>query len=150
MLLPEPDIMKTMTADRDPSTLEQLAAHAAKRRAALGMTKAAVAAAVGVSINTYHRLETGGQIRDVTYAKVETVLGWAPGSCRDILNGAPGPVLVEHAVDGVAYAKVPAEDLRQAVTNAVVAVADNLTAAEIREVSRRTMEELKRRGLIQE
>lgn len=124
---------------------ERLARAAKARRLELDMSMAAVAEAAETSKGTYHRIEAGMPIRDTGYARVETVLGWAAGSCRSILEGSdPAPAEADEAT----VAKVAEEDLSQAVTSALVAVSDSLTAAEIREVSRRAVEELKRRGIL--
>lgn len=121
------------------------------RRLELDMSKRAVSTAAGLSINTYQRVEDGYSVRDVTYAKIENILGWAAGSVQEILDGASDPVIVERgAVRGVVHAKVPEADLEGAVTSAFVAVSDTMTAAEIRDLSRRVLDELRRRGIVEE
>jgi DNA-binding XRE family transcriptional regulator len=142
-----------MTAHHDAEPLRRLAGLIAQRRVDLGMNKIDMARTAGLTITTYSKVEAGLSVRDVTYAKIEPILGWATGSCRHILNGGSAPTVIEpSSVEGISLVAIPAdgfeEDLSQAVTSAMVAVADNLTAAEIREISRRAMEELKRRGVI--
>jgi DNA-binding XRE family transcriptional regulator len=137
-----------MTAHHDAEPLRRLAGLIAQRRVDLGMNKIDMARTAGLTITTYSKVEAGLSVRDVTYAKIEPILGWALGSCRAVLDGGEPVPVSSSEVPGVVIAAIPEEDLSQAVTSAMVAVADNLTAAEIREISRRAMEELKRRGVI--
>jgi transcriptional regulator with XRE-family HTH domain len=133
----------------DQESLQRLGKLMAQRRMELNMSKRATSEAAGISINTYQRIEDGRPVRDVTYAKIENALGWAAGSIQEILDGATEPVLVERgAVRGIVHAKVPEADLEGAVTSAFVAVSDTLTGAEIRDLSRRVLDELKRRGIV--
>lgn len=135
----------------DKESLERLGALMAQRRMELNMSKRATSEAAGISINTYQRIEEGRPVRDVTYAKIENILGWAAGAVHEILDGAAEPRRVERsAVRGVARVKVPEADLEGAVTSAFVAVSDTLTGAEIRDLSRRVLDELKRRGIVED
>ena len=45
-------------------------------------------------------------------------------------------------------AKIPEAEMDQAIVAALVAVVDTMTASEIRDVSRRAVDELKQRGLV--
>lgn len=121
-----------------------------EHRTALGLTQTQLAEAAGVAVSTVQNFEAGRESKRVppSLTKIERALGWATGSSSDILNGGPGPVRVSSNGEGFVIAKVPEEDLHQAVTNAAIAVTDNLTAREIRELSKRVMEELKQRGLL--
>lgn len=139
-----------MTATPSPE-YARLAEIAHARRLELGLPIAKAAQAAGVSKDTWKRIEEGKPVRDVTYAKIENVLVWVAGSINEILDGATGAVTSERSPTGVA-ARVSAldeEDLGQAVAGAMVAVTDNLTAAEIRDITGKVVQELKRRGLIQ-
>jgi len=133
----------------DNESLQRLGKLMAQRRMELNLSKRATSEAAGISINTYQRVEDGSPVRDVTYAKIENALGWAAGSVQEILDGATEPVLISpgprHRVD---VARVPEDALRGAVTSAFVAVSDTLTGAEIRELSRRVIEDLKRQGIV--
>ncbi|MFJ9633753.1 helix-turn-helix domain-containing protein [Streptomyces sp. NPDC101175] len=134
----------------DKESLQRLGELMAQRRMELNMSKRATSEAAGISINTYQRIEEGRPVRDVTYAKIENILGWVAGSVHEILDGATEAVCVERsAVRGVIRAKVPEADLEGAVTSAFVAVSDTLTGAEIRDLSRRVLDELKRRGIVE-
>lgn len=134
----------------DKESLERLGKLMAQRRMELNMSKRATSEAAGISINTYQRIEEGRPVRDVTYAKIENILGWAAGSVHEILDGATEPVLIERSpVRGLVRSKVPEADLEGAVTSAFVAVSDTLTGAEIRDLSRRVLDELKRRGIVE-
>lgn len=118
------------------------------RRLQLNLSIIRAASTAGLSKDTWKRVERAEPVRDITYSKIEDVLGWTQGSIAEILGGG-SPTLIEPAGgDGITFARIPEEDIGQAVTGAMVAVADNLTAAEIREVSRLAVEELKRRGLV--
>lgn len=149
--------MVRMTATNDDAALARIATAVRHRRTELGLSKAAVAQAAGVSINTFQRLEQGERVRDINYVKIEGVLGWQTGSCHDMLKGADGPVLsergpkfrvVESVGSNPAFEAKLDEEVAQAVTAAAVAATDSLTASDIRELSRRVVEELRRRGLL--
>lgn len=139
----------TATPSRDYARLADIV-H--KRRLELGMPIAAIAEKAGVSKDTYRKIEEGGSVRDVTYAKIEPALRWAAGSCWEILAGATAPIAVarpEHD-DTVEYRPPGAseEDVLHAVTAAAIAVADNLTAKQINDLSRHVLKELQRRGVL--
>ncbi|WP_178391143.1 hypothetical protein [Streptomyces uncialis] len=55
---------------------------------------------------------------------------------------------MEKTSDGWVEARIPDGEMEQAISYAVLAVADDMTAAEIRAVSRRAVEELKARGVL--
>ncbi|MEV5189314.1 hypothetical protein [Streptomyces werraensis] len=114
------------------------------------MNKIDVARAAQIQINTYSKVEDGKAVRPVTYGKIEPVIGWARGSCLEVLRGAAGPTVVEPGPAGAAVSPVRAGDLADdvaaAVQDAAVSVSDSLTSAEIRELKRRVVEELAKRG----
>ncbi|MGY0062750.1 hypothetical protein ACWY4P_40495 [Streptomyces sp. LZ34] len=138
-----------MTAPPDIAALKRLAALVTQRRVDLGMHKIDVAKTADITINTYNKIEAGQPVRVLTYAKIEPVLAWAPGTCRDILDGAASPTLVEKApIPGVIFSSLPPdsfEDMTGAVQDAVIAVADQLTAAEIKEIARLAVEKYRQR-----
>lgn len=105
-----------------------------------------------MSKDTFRRVELGLPIRDSSYAKIDKALSWAPGSSVDILGGADGPIAIESSSIGGGFvlASVPDDELKGAVTNAIVAVSDTLTAREIRDISERVLEELRQKGLLDE
>jgi transcriptional regulator with XRE-family HTH domain len=119
-----------------------------KARLAQQTTQTQLSQKSGVARATIQKFERGEPARDISPARIEAALGWVPGSSRDILNGqAESPIAVESLKDDVVAARIPDGEMEQAASSAVLAVADNMTAAEIREVSRRVVEELKARGL---
>jgi hypothetical protein len=113
------------------------------------MNKIDVARDADITINTYMKVEDGRLVRDLTYGKVETVLQWAPGSCHEVLRGGVPTVSVS-TTDNAAISPVTAGDLEddvaQAVTNAAVTVADGMSAADIRKLKQRVIDELRRLG----
>lgn len=147
-------MMCVMAPPYDESALQRLATLVIQRRSSLGMNKIDVARGAQIQINTYSKVEAGESVRPVTYGKIETVIGWAQGSCLDILRGAAGPTVIEHGPSGVAVSPVRkgdlADDVAAAVQEAAVSVSDSLTAAEIRDLKRRVVEELVKRGRISE
>ncbi|MET9909777.1 hypothetical protein ABZZ74_23730 [Streptomyces sp. NPDC006476] len=116
------------------------------------MNKIDVARAAQIQINTYSKVEEGKSVRPVTYGKIEPVIGWARGSCLEILRGAPNATVIESGSAGIAVSPIQegdlAADVAAAVQDAAVSVSDTLTAAEIRELKRRVVEELEKRGRI--
>jgi transcriptional regulator with XRE-family HTH domain len=145
--------MCAMTAGIDKSALGRLAALVAQRRVQLGMNKIDVARAAVVTITTYGNVERGESVRDVTYGKIEPVLGWAIGSCNEILAGGE-PTLVEpSSAEGVVFSPVTADDLGevvgQVIQDAVIAVeGTNLSTDHVRKIKQNAVEELRRRGII--
>jgi hypothetical protein len=131
-------------SDDMPRDLKRLANAITERRMALGLTIAAVADAAAMSKDTYRRVEVGLPIRDSSYVKVDKALRWAPGSAIDISQGKEPIEVLGAAVPGVTLASIPDEKVKGAVTNAIVAVADGLTAREIREISARVLGELQK------
>lgn len=113
------------------------------------MNKIDVAKAADITINTYMKVEDGKPVRDLTYGKIETVLQWAAGSCHEVLRGGI-PTISVSTTEGAAVSPVTAGDLEgevgQAVTNALIAVADGMSAADIRKAKQRVIEELRRLG----
>jgi hypothetical protein len=64
------------------------------RRIALGMRdRRALAAVTGVTDRTLGKVETGRRVSASTLGALENHLGWAPGSCRQILAGGE-PVML--------------------------------------------------------
>jgi len=141
-----------MSPPQDEAALQRLATLVTKRRVDLGMNKVDVARAAKLQINTYSKIEEGRPVRPTTYGRVEAVIGWAAGSCLDILSGATSATVIERRGTGAVVSDIDASDLANdvaaAVQNAAVSVSDSLTAAEIREIKRRVVEELIARGKI--
>ncbi|MFJ7963205.1 hypothetical protein [Streptomyces sp. NPDC096324] len=141
-----------MAPPHDESALQRLATQVAQRRVDLKMHKIDVARAAEIQINTYSKVEDGKPVRSVTYGKIEEVLGWAPGSCLDVLGGAVAATLIEGAAPGAVISPVQsgdlAADVAAAVQNAAIVVSDSLTSGEIREMKRLVVEELIKRGKI--
>lgn len=74
---------------------ERLGALMRERRLERGLSVRAAAAAAGIDRATWASAETGTRdIREHSYAAVERVLRWAPGSIFEILQegGEPAPV----------------------------------------------------------
>lgn len=115
-------------------------------REARGGTQAWLSSEADVSRATIQKLERGEPVRPGTLSKVEKVIKWAPGSSRGILDGAASPIEMKGTRTTGGLAKIPDGELDQAITNAMVATVDNMTAAEIREVARKAVEELRRLG----
>ena len=147
-------MMWVMAPPHDESALQRLATLVTQRRVDLKMHKIDVARSAEIQINTYSKVEDGKSVRTMTYGKIEAVLGWARGSCVDILRGAATATLIESSESGAAISPIQngdlADDVGDAVQRAAIAVSDSLTAAEIREMKRLVVEELIKRGKIPE
>ncbi|MFE9432917.1 hypothetical protein [Streptomyces sp. NPDC006640] len=139
-----------MAPPYDESALQRLADQIAQRRADLNMNKIDVARAAEIQINTYSKVEDGKPVRLTTYGSIERVLGWAPGSCVDILRGATAATVIDGGSPGAVFSPIQAgdlaDDVAEAVQNAAIAVSDSLTAAEIRRMKLLVVEELVKRG----
>ncbi|MGW1160436.1 hypothetical protein ACWD48_19890 [Streptomyces sp. NPDC002519] len=144
-----------MAPPQDEPALQRLADLVIKRRSELGMNKVDVARAARMQVNTYSKVEEGKPARSTTYARIEPILGWATGSCMDILGGATAATLIEGMPSGATISPVRAEDLAadvgDVVQDAAIAISDHLTAAEIRALKQRVVAEVltrwEKRGL---
>ncbi|MFG3476405.1 hypothetical protein ACGF3K_14235 [Streptomyces sp. NPDC047980] len=140
-----------MSAPRD---LGRLARAVKARRLELHPSRLAAANSAGVSKDTWQKVEDGLLVRDVSYAKMDPALGWVVGSCMLIAEGGePVPASYHEDADGTfMLSKIPPsllpEDVRQVVTDSAMATTANLTVREIRDLSERIVEELRKRGLL--
>lgn len=133
--------------DRD---LDRLARVATERRLELGLARNKKALEIGISKDTWKRLERGEPIRDMNYTKIESALGWARGSCVAVMEGGD-PIPIEASSDGTVIAYVPVEGLKGELKDAVAVAAfettPGLTGREIKALSDQIVEELRRRGI---
>lgn len=142
--------LMTTGADHD---FPRLAAAARERRLQLSLAlNDANAKGAGTSKGTWQRVERGEPIRVTNYAKIDALLGWAPGSCIAILEGRE-PITSRPAEDADAViSERPVRDLdeeaRKVIRLALLATAKGLTADEIRDYSDRAVHDLKEAGII--
>lgn len=129
---------------------KRLAVAIRQAREAANMTQIDLAERANISEGSVQNLESGnGRTRiPPTLARVERALGWAAGSGVAILQGAAEPVLISDVGGGRYVATIPESELQDAVTKSAIAVTDNLTAREIRDLAQRITDELKQRGLL--
>lgn len=132
--------------------LLRLAQAVKTRRLALGLARSRAADEAAIAVDTWKRIETGRPVREMNYAKVDQVLGWAVGSCTAIAGGgSPTPVQRSASDPAVTIADVSDSErvdaARRVIESASIAVTD-LSAGEIRELSARIIEDLKRRDII--
>jgi transcriptional regulator with XRE-family HTH domain len=106
------------------------------------MTQEELAKATGLARATIQKMERGGSIRASSLSRVEEVL--APA-----LPASRGRLVATATVEnhGRVYGPVTEDDIRRAVTDALVAVTD-VGAADIRAVTRRVIEDLQTRRLL--
>ncbi|MFB9590804.1 helix-turn-helix transcriptional regulator [Streptomyces racemochromogenes] len=120
---------------------------AREARAQLGLTQEQLAERAGISRATLQNLERDGRARDTTLAKVEQALGLPPGAVVKAAKGLqPLPALSPVPSEGLTH--ISAGALGEAVSSALLLTADSLTAAEIREVTRLVVEDLRARGVV--
>ncbi|MEV7953035.1 hypothetical protein [Streptomyces sp. NPDC088141] len=138
-----------MPSPVDETALQRLADAVQRRRVELDLKKIDVANGAEIAINTYLKIESGKSVRDVTYGKIEKVLGWAPGSCQEVLRGDQ-PTIAERLTDDAVVSPLTSAqleaDVEQAVANAAIAVTDSLSASEIRKLKHAVIEELRQAG----
>lgn len=137
--------------------LPRLAKAVTKRRTELKLGVETAAKAANMSKDTWYKVEGSPSrpvqpVRDTTYARVDEVLLWATGSCVAIAEGGQ-PVPIEHAEasGSVIFADLSKEQLGEEVQialNEAAIATTNLPAEEIRKLSQRALEALKRRGVI--
>lgn len=115
--------------------LGRLAERVKAHRLALYPSRLAAARAAGVSKDTWQRVEEGvPDVRDTSYAKIDTALGWAIGGCIAIAEGGE-PVLIDrpgsNTPTSAPTATIDPETLRRA---AFEAARSKLPAASIGDV----------------
>lgn len=138
-------------ATPDATSRQRLARLVIQRRVHLDMHKIDAANAAGLTITTYMRVESGLPVRDVTYAKVERALEWAPGACAAILEGISEEAQpAGDIVDGVRYAPATADGVRSAVQDAVLATMPETPAGKMAELSEGVLAELRKRGMLKD
>lgn len=135
-----------------PRDLDALAKAVKERRIELGLGYKSAAKEAGIAPDTWKRIETGLPVRELSYAKVDPVLQWAPGSCADVLAGrSPVPVTPVEGAPGVSISPLPPEALEDAkgvVQLATIATTSGLTSDEIRALSERVIRDLKQKGYL--
>lgn len=115
-----------------------------QRRLELGLTRTDLARRAEVSRQTVHNFESGeGFVRlPPTLSKIAEALGWAPEMPYGVLEGR---IAVEPAFE--APSLLGEDEIRQVVTGAMVAATD-VGAAEIREVVRLVVNDLRARKVL--
>lgn len=137
-------------ADHD---YKRLASVARERRLKLSLALTdATAKAAGSSKGTWQRVERGEPIRATNYAKIDALLGWAPGSCIAVLEGREPIISRPAEAAGADISERPVRDLdkeaRDVIRLAMIATTSGLTVEEIREFSDRAVKDLREHGLI--
>lgn len=128
--------------------LHRLGKLVAERRLELGLGILNAANAAAISKDTWKRVELGLTVRDTSYTDVERALQWAPGSCRAVLEGSEPRLAGAPAEGGEPTATLEPEDIRSAVSTAIIATRGDLTGSEIMEINEKVIAELRRRGLV--
>ncbi|MYR28652.1 MULTISPECIES: hypothetical protein [unclassified Streptomyces] len=137
----------------DDAHLKRLADRVKDRRLALNLARKRAAQMAGMSKDTWYRIEDASPVRDMSYAKIDEPLQWAPGSARSVLEGRePIPVTPVEGAAPAQVAEVPSADLderaREAIQLGLLATSSPLTADEIRDLSDRVLQQLRERGII--
>lgn len=132
--------------------LRALAEAVKGRRHALGFARLYAAKLAGMSKDTWKRVEEAQPVRELNYAKIDRILGWATGSCLSIkAGGSPTPAQQSQTDPAVTLASLPGSDRRtkalRVVESASIGVTD-LSAPEIRELSARIIDDLTREGIL--
>ncbi|MFE7566906.1 helix-turn-helix domain-containing protein [Streptomyces sp. NPDC057539] len=136
-----------------PHDLDRLADRVKTRRLELGIARKKAAELAGMSKDTWRRIEEGAIVREMSYSKVDPVLGWAPGSCKAVLEGRePIPTKPARDAPGADISRHPREDVdaeaRDVISLALLATVSGMQAEEIRAFADRAVKDLKSRGLI--
>ncbi len=84
-----------MPDERTAGDMEALAERVRQARLTAALSVDAAAVAAGMSPVTWARVEKAQPVRALSYAGVEKVLGWAPGSVAAILAGGEPASLTE-------------------------------------------------------
>lgn len=134
-----------------PRDLDRLAHSVKRHRMEQYPSRDAAAEAAGITRNTWKRVETGDEVRESTYAKVDKALGWAIGSCLIIAEGG-NPVLAgdDIAATGAPATPATAEEARRAVFEAARTTLPDAPIGELDAFSDELVEILRRLGSIRD
>ncbi|MFI6290109.1 helix-turn-helix domain-containing protein [Nonomuraea sp. NPDC050790] len=102
-------------ADDEHPDYAALARETKERRLTLGLSINAAAKAAGkMSPITWSNVEKARSARDLTYTRIERVLGWAPGSAVAVLaGGSPALVAQDEPVDDAGAVRFPDDPILQ-------------------------------------
>jgi hypothetical protein len=132
--------------------LPRLASAVKTRRLELGLPRLKAATEAGISKDTWKRVEEAAPVRELNYAKIDTVLGWAVGSCTIILAGGhpipAGPSAVAPEVTIADTTDTPRDAAAKDVVSSRLASATDLPVEEIQPLTERIIRDLKRQGII--
>lgn len=130
---------------------ERLALLVHQRRTELRLGIEPAAKTAGISKDTWKRVEAGQKVWDRSFASIEAALGWAPGSCKSILDGH-NPEPAELAAEEVRVTRIPKDELKRlvgdAVQSAAIATKGSMTGDEILALNERVIQELRERGVL--
>lgn len=133
---------------KDAADLRRLGDAVTLRRTQLKLSKDECARRASMSNTTWTRVEDGLGVRDTTYSRVDEVLGWPTKTCEQILKDPDFHPFPSETVAGVRYSTPPIDEaaVRQAIQNATIATAPELTGAQILALQEKAIEELRKRG----
>lgn len=99
-----------------------------------------------MSNTTWHRVEDAAGVRDTTYSRVDEVLDWPPGTCREVLDDPSYKPFPTETAKGARYSRVQSDEgeFMQALQTGVIATLPNVTGAEIMALQKKVQEELRR------
>ncbi len=131
---------------RDAADLQRLADAVALRRTALRLSVDEAARRAQMSNTTWHRVEDAAGVRDTTYARVDEVLDWPPGTSQLILDDPTFRPFPTETAKGARYSQVPwvDDDVRQAYKNVTLANQADMTAAQIMALADAVVEEFRK------
>lgn len=141
--------------------LQRLATLVRQRRVALGFaSKEAAADACGISHTTYRKVEgtetaDPQRVRDTTYTKLDTGLGFRPGSSKAVADGAADSITLNDGtelIEGGAIRDFKSADLEdeldRAFDKSAQLTAPHLTLSEARALKEEMFRQLRERGTL--
>jgi len=131
---------------RDAADLQRLADAVALRRTALRLSVDEAARRAKMSNTTWHRVEDAAGVRDTTYARVDEVLDWPPGTSQLILDDPTYRPFPTETAKGARYSQVPSDEdeFKRALQAATIETLPNVTGAEITALQAAAIKELRR------
>jgi hypothetical protein len=146
--------------DRTARRLQLLATLVTQRRASLRLSIEEAAARCGIAPMTYRSVEGDKLrrglkvVRSATYAKIESGLGFTPGSCHAVLEGADSITLTDgtELIAGAQISHPPldkvADEVKQALDKMAGLHAPELTHGQTDDMAAGLVKELQRRGIL--
>ena len=131
--------------------LPRLARAVKARRLALGLARLKAASEADISKDTWKRVEDGLPVRELSYAAIDPVLGWAVGSCDAIRAGGEPTIATRSAAAPevvIADVEVSPREKARGIISQSFASTGMQPIGDVKDMIDRIVDDLARKGVI--